>query len=40
MLAGLVDGLADGYALARSVIASGGALERLERFAELSRSEQ
>ena len=38
MLAGLADQLADGYALARSVIASGGALDRLERFAELSRS--
>jgi anthranilate phosphoribosyltransferase len=39
MLAGLADRLADGYALARSVLASGGALDRLERFAELSRSE-
>ena len=39
MLAGLADRLADGYALARWFMASGGALDRLERFAELSRSE-
>ena len=38
-LAGITARLADGYALAREVIAGGGALERLGRFAELSRSE-
>jgi anthranilate phosphoribosyltransferase len=37
-LAGLTDSLADGYALARSVLAGGRGLDRLERFAALSRS--
>jgi anthranilate phosphoribosyltransferase len=39
-LAGLTDRLADGYALARAILAEGRALGRLERFAELSRSGQ
>ena len=38
LLAGLTDTLAGGYAVAREVIAGGGALTRLERFAQLSRS--
>jgi anthranilate phosphoribosyltransferase len=37
MLAGHARSLADGYAHARDVLASGRALERLERLAELSR---
>ncbi|HEU4699323.1 MAG TPA: anthranilate phosphoribosyltransferase [Gemmatimonadales bacterium] len=38
-LAGHADSLADGYAAARAVLASGRALERLERFARLSRED-
>ena len=35
-LGGVTENYKDGYALARNVLESGGALERLERFAELS----
>lgn len=39
LLAGIAQSPADGYARARDVLSSGGALDRLERFAALSRSD-
>jgi anthranilate phosphoribosyltransferase len=38
-LGGVVSGFRDGYALARSVLESGRALDRLERFARFSAEE-
>lgn len=39
-IGGITDSFKDGFALAVSVLESGGAMERLERFAEISRKEE